>query len=118
MEHKRMKTAAMVCGIIGGLLGLVIGMFGAGVGALASASGASGAGLFQLISIALPVAAIVGGAISKANAILAGLLMAGSTAGMGFIFGVNAFTGIPLALMGVGALLAFISTNESSEKSA
>lgn len=68
-----MKTAAMVCGIIGELFGLLIGFFGAGLEALASASGASGAAFFQLVSIAIPVAAIAGGAISKANAVFAGV---------------------------------------------
>jgi hypothetical protein len=107
-----MKTGAMICGIIGGLFGLIIGMFGAGIGAMASAAGSSGAGIFQLISIGIPVASIVGGAIAKASAIAAGILMAASAAGMGYVFGVNAFTGIPLALTGVGALLAFTSTSE------
>lgn len=112
-----MKSGAMVCGIVGGLIGLLIGMFGAGVGALASAAGSSGAGMLQLVSIAIPVAAIVGGAISKANAVVAGLLMAASAAGMAFVFGVNLFTGIPLALTGVGALLAFMSMNEGAQSS-
>ena len=107
-----MRTGAMVCGIIGGLVGLVIGMFGAGVGAMASAAGAAGAGMLQLVSIGIPVASIVGAALSKANAFLAGLLMAVSAAGMAFVFGVNAFTGIPLALSGIGALLAFGSASE------
>ncbi len=107
-----MKTGAMICGIVGGIFGLIIGMFGAGVGAMASAAGASGAGMFQLISIAIPVASVVGGAVTKANALAAGILMAASTAGMAYIFGVNAFTGIPLALTGIGALLAFMATSE------
>ncbi len=81
---------------------------------MASAAGSAGAGLLQVVSIAIPVTAIVGGAITKANAIVAGVLMVASVLGMALVFGVNGFTGIPLALTGVGALLAFVSTSEQA----
>src|SRR5262245_19402968 len=107
-----MKTGAMICGIIGGVFSLLFGIFGAGVGAVAQAAGEKSAELFQVVSVVSPVAGIVGGAIVKANAVLAGLLMVASVLGIAYNFGVNAFTGIPLALTGVGALLAFISITE------
>ncbi len=108
-----MKTGAMICGIIGGLLGIVIGTFGAGVGALASAAGNSSGELLQFISLAIPIASIAGGALTRANGILAALLMAASAIGMVSVFGVNVFTSIPLALSAIGALLAYLSVTKN-----
>lgn len=104
-----MKIGAMICGIIGGLLGMVIGMFGAGVGALASATGDSSGAFLQMMSLAIPIASIAGGALTQVNSLLAAVLMIASALGMIFLFGVNAFTGIPLTLTAIGAVLAYQS---------
>jgi len=112
-----MNIAGMICGIIGGILGLLFGMFVAHIGALAAAKGVIADTNFWKVNlaIAIPLAAIVGGAISKVNAALAGALMAVSTAGTAYVIGVNWVTGIPLALTGIGALLAFMSINERKQ---
>ena len=110
-----MNTAGMICGIIGGILGLLFGMFVAGLGTSLVADGVIADTNFWQVGLAIPLAAIVGGAISKVNAALAGALMAVSTAGTAYVFGVNWVTGIPLALTGIGPLLAFMSINESKQ---
>jgi hypothetical protein len=74
----------MILGIIGGLYGLSIGLFGYGLGALAGAGGAAHAGFFQFISLAIPIASIVGGAIVKAKPMVGAGLMLLSAAGMFF----------------------------------
>ena len=62
-----------------------------------------------MASIAIPAASIIGGAISKANAIFAGILMTLSVIGMALVFGFNGFTAIPLILTAIAALLAFLA---------
>ena len=111
-----MSIAAMICGLIGGILGIFIGMAGYGYGSFVGfmePTSASAARNYQLISLAVPIAGIVGAAIVRANALIAGLLMAASAAGMFHQFGFNMFTGVPLALTAVGALLAFAAIFET-----
>jgi hypothetical protein len=111
-----MSTAALILGILGGVFGLFVGLFGYAVGGIAGASGQSGAGLLQLISMAIPIASLVGGGIAKANAVVAGILMLLSAVGMLLLFGFNFFTAIPVVLSGVGGLLALMAANEAKPK--
>lgn len=113
-----MQVAAMILGILGGLFGLSIGMFGAGLGSLASAAGDSGGSGLAIVSLLIPIAGLIGGALVKVNHVIAGVLMGLSVLGMGALFGVHMFTAIPLALSGVGSLLAFLSGNEAAPKKA
>jgi hypothetical protein len=108
-ERGGVLTGAMILGILGGIFGLFIGMFGYGLGA------AAGAGTFQLISIAIPIASIVGGGMVKGKTVIGAGLMALSTVGMFFIFGFNFFTAIPLVLTALGAVLGFVAMNEGKE---
>ena len=61
-----MKTGALVLGIVGGLIALIYGLVGYGIGSLGSSAGAEGAGLVKLLSIGLPVAALIGAGMVKA----------------------------------------------------
>jgi hypothetical protein len=105
-----MATAALILGILGGLFGLFVGLFGYGIGAIA------GVGGFQIISIAIPIAALVGGGMAKANPAVGGGLMLASTIGMLWIFGFNFFTAIPVVLTGVGGALALMAASEAKTK--
>ncbi len=110
------STAALIFGILGGLFGLLVGLFGYLVGGIVGAGGQNGAGLFQLISIAIPIAGLVGGGMAKSNAFVAGVLMLLSAAGMLLVFGFNFFTAIPVVLSGVGGVMALISANDAKAK--
>ena len=110
------STAALILGILGGLFGLLIGLFGYAVGGIAGAGGQAGAGLFQLVSIAIPIACLVGGGMAKSNAMIAGILMLLSAVGMLLVFGFNFFTAIPLVLSAVGGIIALVSANNAKEK--
>ena len=103
-----MIVAAMVVGIIGGVFGLLIGLFGYVLGGALS-SVASDAIIYQIISMAIPVAGIVGASIVRHHTGYGGSLMAISGIGMLLLFGFNFFTMIPIILTGAGSALAFFA---------
>ncbi len=101
-----MLIGALILGILGGVFGLLIGLFGYTIGGLV------GSGAAQALSIAIPIASIVGGGMAKAKPMIAGGLMVLSAIGMFFIFGFNFFTAIPLILSAIGGVLALVSGSE------
>ena len=102
-----MKVAALLCGVIGGVIQLVITVFGLGIGAVIALFGGSGgiAGA-SLAAMIMAIIGIVGGAMALAKPLPAAILMA-----------VAAVVGIVLIRIGfapggilllIGAILAFI----------
>jgi len=110
-----MKTGALVLGIIGGLVALLYGLLGYGLASLAG--GAEGAGLLKLLSIALPIAALIGAGMVKAKPVIGAALMAIGAIGFVLILGFNFFSLIPVVLLGLGALLGFLGSQEDAKKS-
>jgi uncharacterized protein YegL len=108
-----MSTAALVMGILGGLFGLLVGLFGYSVGGIVGATGQKGTGLFQLISIAIPIGSFVGAGLAKANPRMGGALMILSTVAMLWLFGFNFFTAIPVGLTAAGGALALLALDAS-----
>ncbi len=110
-----MSTFALIFGILGGLFGLfVVFIVYLVVPGIAGWSGQSGARLvllisFQLISIAIPIASLVGGCIAKSNATVAGVLMLLSAGGMLWLFGFNFFPFTAISVLSAlgGALALF-----------
>jgi len=112
-----MKTGALVLGIVGGLIALIYGLVGYGIGSLGSSAGAEGAGLVKLLSIGLPVAALIGAGMVKAKPVIGAVLMAIAAIGFVLILGFNFFSLIPVVLLGLGALLGFLGSQEDTKKS-
>jgi hypothetical protein len=111
-----MKAGALVLGIIGGLVALLYGLIGYGLGSLADA-GQTGAGMgAKLLSLALPIAALVGAGMVKAKPVIGAALMAVAALGFVLILGFNFFSLIPTVLLGVGALLGFMGSQEDAKK--
>lgn len=104
-----MRTGALVLGIIGGLIALAYGLLGFGIGSLADAGEAGSGQMLKLFSIGLPVAALVGAGIVKAKPEIGAVLMAISAAGFVLVLGFNFFTLIPVVILGLAALLGFMS---------
>jgi hypothetical protein len=102
-----MLIGALILGLLGGIFGLLIGLFGYTLGGIA------GAGALQIVSMAVPIASIVGGGMAKAKPLIAGVLMLLSAIGMLLVFGFNFFTAIPLILSAVGGALALVAANEA-----
>ncbi len=113
-----MRNAAMVLGIIGGVVGMFVGFFGYGWMEVAGwvsdfTNGVSDRAIgavddpdrIRAISLLAPILAIAGGAMSPRHAALGGALMAASAAGMYWGFGFGVFTMFPIAFCLVAGLL-------------
>lgn len=116
-----MTNAAMVLGIIGGIVGMVVGFFGYGfaeaLGWITEFFGSAATPITdrvgteedyadtKIIAIAAPILGIAGGAMSPAKPLAGAILMLASAAGMFQGFGFGAFTMFPIAMCAVAGLL-------------
>ena len=113
-----MKDAAMVLGIIGGVVGMVIGFFGYGWTEVSSwfsdlTNGLSeealgeveNAGRTRLVGLFAPILAIAGGAMSPGRPLTGAVLMVLSAAGMYWGFGFGVFTMFPIAMCLVAGIM-------------
>ncbi len=115
-----MRNAALILGVIGGIVGMVVGFFAYGFAALAEvweaffrAAEELGAGRVvsdpqtsKLIALGAPIAAIVGGAMAPSRPAIASLLLVFSALGTYWGFDFNVFTMFPIAMSAVAGLLA------------
>lgn len=118
-----MRSAASILGIIAGVFGIFVGLFGYGMVELASRPEASSFNLFenpqfvQFASFMAPMLCIAGGAMAKSRALWGGialLLAAGLFYGA---FGFNVGTMFPIGFAGLGGLLAIAAGKPDEEKS-
>lgn len=109
-----MRNAALMLGIIGGLLAMLVGFFSYGYTEAVSRYGEI-EGLFEQVanieviraaSFLSPLLAIAGGAMAKVRALWGGILLLLTTGGMYYAFGFNVFTMFPIGFCLVGGLLA------------
>jgi len=113
-----MKNAAMVLGVIGGVVGMVVGFFAYGWievsgwfsevsnGLTDEALGEVGnAERAWLVSLFAPILGIAGGAMSTGRPLIGAVAMFVSAYGMYWGFGFNVFTMFPIAMCLIGGLL-------------
>lgn len=107
-----MRNAAMVLGLIAGLMGIFVGLFGYGYSELAAARpevnelfSLENPALIRFASFVGPLLAIAGGAMAKARALWGGGLML--LAGLLFYvsFGFNVATMFPIGFAVLGGIL-------------
>lgn len=109
-----MRNAALVLGIIGGVIGMLVGFFSYGwlefldwVGDVpADVPQFENASLVRFMSLFAPLLAIAGGAMARAKAMIGGVLMLISAGGMYYAFGFGVFTMFPIAMCALGGVLA------------
>lgn len=109
-----MRNAALVLGMIGGLWAMVIGFFGFGYTEFIARHGEIGAFATQVnhpmviraASFLAPILAIAGAAMARSQNVPAGVLMLASSAAILLAFGFGAFTMFPIAMCGLGGVLA------------
>ncbi len=119
-----MRNAAMILGIIAGLIGMIVGFFGYGFVELVDRFGeidgiaeqVDNPALIQTASILAPLLAIVGGAMSHARALVGGVLLLLSAAGMYYAFGFGVFTMFPIAFAGVAGVLGLAAGKPDEPK--
>lgn len=119
-----MRNAAMILGVIAGLVGMIVGFFGYGFVELVDRYGeieglaeqVDNPQLIKTASLLAPLLAIVGGAMAHARALLAGVLLLISAAGMYYAFGFGVFTMFPIAFAGVAGLLGIAAGKPDEPK--
>lgn len=112
-----MRNAALVLGLIAGLWGMLIGFFGYGYTVFIDWFGevpdlahqVDNPDLIRAASLIAPILAIAGGAMARAQNVAAGVLLLASSAGMYWAFGYGVFTMFPIAMAGLGGLLALVA---------
>lgn len=113
-----MKNAAMVLGIIGGVVGMIVGFFGYGFAEIGSWFSETTNGLSdnvigngenadrtRFVSLFAPILGIAGGAMSPGRPLFGAILMLASAVGMFWGFGFNVFTMFPIAMCLVAGVL-------------
>ncbi|SDD14204.1 hypothetical protein [Ruegeria marina] len=119
-----MRNAALVLGIIAGLIGMIVGFVSFGYVEAVEYFGeiegvaeqVANTDLVQMTSVIAPMLAIAGGAMARARALWGGLLLLVSAAGMYHAFGFNVFTMFPIAFAGVAGVLAVAAGKPDEEK--
>ncbi|MBE0553895.1 MAG: hypothetical protein IH625_09410 [Rhodobacteraceae bacterium] len=109
-----MRNAALVLGIIGGIWAMFVGFFGFGYAEFVENNGEVGDLLTQfdhplaikISSFLAPVLAIAGAAMARSVNKAAGILMLAASAAILLAFGFNVFTMFPIAMCGLGGILA------------
>ena len=119
-----MRNAAMVLGLIAGIMGIFVGLFGYGYATVSEQHAEIGE-VFGLLenpafikfsSFAAPLLAIAGGAMAKARALWGGIALLISAALFYFAFGFNVGTMFPIGFAGLGGLLAIAAGKPDEEK--
>ena len=119
-----MRNAALVLGIIAGVIGMIVGFFGFGYTEVISKYGeleglaeqVENVELVRTMSLLSPILAIAGGAMAKVRALWGGLLLLASAGGMYWAFGFNVFTMFPIAFAGLAGVLAIAAGKPDEPK--
>ncbi len=118
-----MRNAAMVLGLIAGLMGIIVGLFGFGYSELAAARpevndffSLENPGMIRFASFVAPLLAIAGGAMAKARALWGGGLMLVAAALFYVAFGFNVGTMFPIGFAALGGLLGIAAGKPDEPK--
>ena len=118
-----MRNAAMVLGLIAGLMGFVVGLYGFGFAELSAARPEVGElfslqnpTLIRFASFAAPLLAIAGGAMAKARALWGGGLMIAAAVLFYTAFGFNVGTMFPIGFAALGGILGIAAGKPDEPK--
>ena len=119
-----MRSAAMVLGIIAGIIGMIVGFFSFGYTEAVERFGEieglveqiENVGLIRFMSLVAPMLAIAGGAMAKVRALWGGALLLVSAAGMYYAFGFGVFTMFPIAFAVLGGVMAIAAGKPDEPK--
>ncbi|MGD9895554.1 MAG: hypothetical protein AB7T14_00530 [Candidatus Methylacidiphilaceae bacterium] len=108
-----MRIGALVVGMIGALASVGYGLLGYGLASFAESGYPASATGVKILSIAVPIAALLGAGTVLARPLAGGLLMGGAAIIFLLLLGFNPFTLFPILLLGCGALLGLLSALEA-----
>ncbi|MFT6933092.1 MAG: hypothetical protein ACJAXT_001796 [Paracoccaceae bacterium] len=120
-----MRNAALILGIIGGILGMFVGFFGYGYTEFINyfgevpdlANQVDNPALIRTVSILGPILALAGGAMAKVRALWGGVLLLISAGTMYYAFGFGVFTMFPITFCGLAGILALAAGRPDEPKS-
>lgn len=119
-----MRNAAATLGLIGGLIGIFVGLFGYGwVEVTRTSPEAARFGAFQnpafvqFASFVAPLLCIAGGAMARSRALWGGIALLLGAAAFYMAFGFNVATMFPIGFAGLGGILAIAAGKPDEEKS-
>ena len=119
-----MRNAALILGLIGGLMGLLVGLFSYGYTTAIENFGEID-GLFEQVanvdairaaSVLSPILALAGAGMAKVRALWGGALLLISAAGMYVGLGFGFFTMWPMAFCAVAGLMALAAGKPDEPK--
>ncbi|MEJ6392337.1 hypothetical protein V8J82_03665 [Gymnodinialimonas sp. 2305UL16-5] len=119
-----MRNAALVLGLIGGILAMIVGFFVYGYTVFIDWFGeipdlarqVDDVQTSRLVSFLAPILAIAGGAMARARALWGGVLMLLASAAIYVGLGFSVFTMFPIAMCALGGLLAIAAGRPDEEK--
>jgi hypothetical protein len=120
-----MRNAALVLGIIAGVIGMIVGLFGYGWTSLVERQpdvetifgNFDNPALVRFVSVVAPVLAIAGGAMAKVRALWGGILLIVSAVLMQQAFTFNTATMFPIVMAGLAGILAIAAGRPDEPKS-
>jgi len=120
-----MRSAAMVLGIIGGCLAVLVGFFSYGYTEAVNRFGevegllqqVNDPALIRTASFLAPLLAIAGGAMAKIRALPGGILLLVSAGLIHYAFGFGVFTMFPIGMTGLAGVLALAAGKPDEPKS-
>lgn len=119
-----MRNAAMVLGLIAGLIGIIVGLFGYGYAEISERHAQVGEifgvlenpAFIRFASFIAPLLAISGGAMAKTRALWGGILMVAASLCFYAAFGFNVGTMFPIGFAGLGGFLAIAAGKPDEPK--
>ena len=119
-----MRTEALVQGIIGGSLAMIVGFFVYGYVVFIDWFGevpdlarqVEDPALKQAVSVVAPILGLAGGAMARARALWGGVLMLLAAAGIWHGLGLGVCTIFPIACLAIGGLLAVAAGRPDEER--
>ncbi|GEM_PF-1449848 len=110
-----MRRSASVLGIIGGIIALVIGVIAFFIADLAQNLGIEEALSRQVLSLVLPIAALIGAGISPRSGVIGGLFMLGGAVGILLVLRIGFLSLITAIPIGLGGLLELLGAAVEKE---
>jgi hypothetical protein len=119
-----MRNAALILGIIAGLIGMIVGLFGYGYAEITETHQGVGQAfgfldnpaLIRFASFFGPLLALAGGAMAKVRALWGGVLMLVASFLFWQAFGFNVGTMFPIGFAALGGILAIAAGKPDEPK--
>ena len=115
-----MAFIAAILGIVGGLVGLTVGI---GLDTIIAGPTAitmlfADLTAVKFASVAIPLASLVGGIVSRGKPLIGGVLMLLGAAGMAIIFEIDYSMELAVAASAIGAMMAIYANSRSNAEPA